>query len=151
MTHCEICGAEEHLVSAIIEGTVMEVCSKCSGFGDIIKVDTPAITVSHQPRKIQVEEVNEYINDNYPALIKEAREKHSLKQSELAEKIGEKESVIHKLESGHMRPPITMAVKLQKLLSIHLIEHYEEPETKSLNINDPELTIGDLVKLRKRK
>ena len=75
----------------------------------------------------------------------------NLKQKELAEKIAEKESIIHQLESGHMKPTISLARKLEKALNIKLIEIYKVQEKKQVDLSDPTLTIGDLLKLDKKK
>ena len=146
---CEICGKRRNLVEAVIEGTMLSVCSECAKFGKTVLIQKrePERKI---PRKIHIEENPEIIIPEFPILIKEAREKLNLKQKELAEKIAEKESIIHQLESGHMKPTISLARKLEKALSIKLIEIYKAQETKQVDLSDPSLTIGDLLKLNKK-
>ena len=66
-----------------------------------------------------------------------------LKQEELARKINEKESLIHKLENELVEPSLKLAEKLEKFLKIKLIEIYSD-ENKYVKNNDDKLTIGDL-------
>ena len=73
----------------------------------------------------------------------------NLKQEELAQKIAEKVSVIHKVESKHLRPSLALAKKLEHFLNIKLIEKYKEEKTKTLDFTDSALTIGDLIKFKK--
>jgi len=145
---CELCGKNSKLTDAIIEGAMLSVCSNCVRFGKVVLVQKiePARKV---PRKIELEEESEIITENYSQLIKKARESMEIRQKELAKKISEKESVIHKLESGSMKPTISLARKLEKFLSIKLIEIYKAQEKKQLDLSNPGLTIGDLLKLKK--
>ena len=147
MGTCEMCGTEGELVDAIVEGTMLSVCRKCSRHGRVVTVEKPVIT-EQRPKKIVIEEVSRYVIDNYAILVKKARERRDWKQEDLAHQINEKESVIHKIESGHMKPDMNLAQKLEKTLGIVLIVQYEEPKEKMVNLKDDALTIGDLVKLK---
>jgi putative transcription factor len=73
-----------------------------------------------------------------------------LKQEELAKKIAEKESVIHKLESGSIIPAIPLARKLEKFLRIALVETIEvdSPETSDRRSSSDGLTLGDLIRIK---
>ncbi len=147
---CELCGKYRNLLSAIIEGTMMSVCNECAKFGNINVIEKKELK-EIKPRKIYIEEkIIEEINPNYSSLIKEAREKMNLKQEELAKKISEKESVIHSLESGALKPQIELAKKLENFLNIKLIEKYGLEEKNKVDLSDPSLTIGDLLKLKKK-
>ena len=142
-----MCGAETWLVDAIVEGTMLKVCSKCSNFGHVVKVEKPTFH-DERPRKVVLQEVSRYVMDNAATLVKQAREKKNWKQEDLAHKIGEKESVIHHVENGHLKPSMDLAVKLERALGIVLIITYEEPKQKQVNLKNDALTIGDLVKLK---
>lgn len=52
--------------------------------------------------------------------IIEARIKKSLTQKELAKKIGTKQSVISRLESGHANPSLAFLKKIAQALHMHL-------------------------------
>lgn len=140
MASCELCGAFGNLTKAIIEGSLLNVCDNCVKFGKAIIVKQQPVK---QVKREAVEIVN-VINPNYPKLIKDAREKSGMKQEDLAKKIDEKISIIHKLETGHLQPTILLAKKLERILNINLIEIYQETHDK-LNLKDSSLTIGDLI------
>src|SRR4030042_5714553 len=109
--NCEICGRERNLVIALIEGSQMKVCSDCGRYG---KVLNEIKTVKKEKKKVEEEEYVEGIVEDYAKLIKDKREKLGLKQEEIAKKINEKESVIHKIENGSLEPSIALAKKLER-------------------------------------
>ena len=89
---------------------------------------------------------------NYSQLIKSARERKGLKQEDFAKFLNEKESVVAKWESGTMKPSIVIARKLENTLGIKLVEEeindsYEKKVSKESDV----LTLGDFIKVRKRK
>lgn len=145
MVNCELCGNSGNLVKAIIEGSLLNVCENCAKFGKAIIIKQASLP--SKPIKQKTTEIINIINPDYPKLIKESREKLGLKQEDLAKKIDEKLSVIHKLETGQLQPTILLAKKLEKTLNINLIEVYQETH-EELNLKDKGLTIGDLIKLK---
>lgn len=151
MGSCEICGRHfENIEKAIVEGVMIDVCHDCSKFGKVIPIRKPLI----EPKRIipvQTKEVMEDIVNNYHQIIKKAREKKGLKQEELARNIAEKESVIHKVETGSLKPSFILAKKLEQFLGVKLIEIQEEKKEVNLNLKNNGLTIGDLLKLKDRK
>src|SRR3989344_2337696 len=112
MGNCEICGEERDLVKAIVEGSLLDVCEECSKFGNTIVVKK--IQREEKPIRKTTTEIINIISPEYPKLIKESREKLGLKQKDLALKLNEKESLIHKLETGSMQPTILLARKLER-------------------------------------
>lgn len=149
MPACEMCGVEGELVTAIVEGSTLELCHRCKEFGDVIETPSEAPQTKNQ-ESVHIPEPEEFMSEDFYSKIKKARERMGITQKELAEKINEKESIIHKFESNHMKPNATVAAKLEKFLGITLIEKYI-PEGKSkIDFKDKGLTIGDLVKLKKR-
>jgi putative transcription factor len=119
------------------------VCESCAKFGKAIFVKQNLQNV--KPIKKDITEIISLVNSNYPIIVKNAREKQGLKQEELAKKIDEKTSLIHKVETGSMQPTILLAKKLEKVLNIKLIEVYEETH-ETLNFKNSDLTIGDLIR-----
>ena len=82
--------------------------------------------------------------------IRKKREQLGMKQEEFAKKIAERESVVHKLETGEFTPSLKLAIKLEKRLNLKLIEELEEEKQKiKLGTESAELTIGDMLKLKK--
>ena len=151
MSNCDMCGYEGPVREAIVEGSLMTICTKCSAYGKVVQVP-PAKNVSqqHSPQQ-ETMEVKEIIVDNYSTVIKTAREKLQLKQEELASHIQEKVSVIHKLESNQFHPPLELARKLEKYLQVQLVENYTQKTPSKVNLQDKNLTIGDLIKIKKTK
>ena len=150
---CELCGRKTELIDAIVEGSMLSVCKNCAKFGNVIEIQKPRLTERPTERMILdlQEENEEYIVDDYAQKIKSARERLNLKQEQLALRIAERESVIHKIESGNMIPTIHLARKLGKFLNIELINPYKEPEKAKMDLKDKEITIGDLIKLKRYK
>jgi len=95
-------------------------------------------------------EVIFYLLNDFAEKIRSKREKLGLKQSEFAKKISEKESIIHKLETGEFKPSLELASKLEKVLNIKLIEEYEEEHLSHTKTDSTIATIGDLVKIKRR-
>lgn len=155
MPQCEMCGTEAKLVDAIVEGSILSVCSRCAKFGNVIAIQKPV--ENPRPSKkleikqeIEMDKEVETIVEDYSLLVRKARERKGLKQEELARFIAEKESVIQKVESGHLEPSFSLAKKLEQFLGIKLIDKTNVAyEKKELDLNDSTLTIGDLIKFKK--
>lgn len=150
MTACELCGKQSELTNAIIEGSMVSVCKECLKFGKVVPIKKPNTYYENRPGKkliIKKSEVTEMVVSNYAQLIKQARESLNLKQKKLAKMLGVKESLLHKIESSHFKPTITLAKKFELFFKIKLIETYEEKEqTREVNLSTTSLTIGDLIK-----
>ncbi len=142
MSACELCGKEENLLSAFVEGVIFRVCSNCSRYGKVIEEKR---FVKIEKREIRREEVVEVILGGFNLVVKNAREKKRLSQEELATKLNEKESLISKIEQGSLKPSIDLAKKLERFLGVKLItqEKIEEAPTK---VKTAALTIGDFIK-----
>jgi putative transcription factor len=150
-----MCGSEEKLYKANIEGSILNVCKKCSKFGKILSVvKEPEKVKPKKPIIIESEpkpEIIEMVIEDFAEKIRNKREKLGLKQEDFAKMISEKESVIHKLETGEFQPSLELTKKLEKALKIKLIEEYEEKHKKTPIISSGPTTIGDLIKIKKRK
>lgn len=155
---CDMCGKEvenSKLFYAKVEGTMLRICDGCTKFGKIVKrVEEERVQVKQQARFIpkSEEEIEDMIVEDYAQLIKLAREKKGIKQEDFAKQINEKESLIHKIETGHMEPNIKLANKIEQFLGIHLVEEVQlqnhRDHTKKENLNN--FTIGDIIKTRKK-
>jgi putative transcription factor len=149
---CELCGKETALFLAVVEGTQLQLCAECGRFGKILhplKQASPAqksAPIKREPTPI------ERIVDDYAQRIRAAREKRGLTQEDFAKLILVKESLVHKMETGHFEPPIDLARRLEKLLRITLVEVREESAVVPAQQGGPRpegLTIGDLFKLKR--
>ena len=140
---CDMCGKDRDLKEVIVEGSLMNVCGLCGGYGvEVIRSNVV------EKKKVVREEIVDFVVDEFGHLIKKGRERKGLKQEELSRAIGEKESLVHAAEAGRIKPSLKVARKLEVFLGIKLVsqEIGERPENKQLNFNDSRLTIGDLLK-----
>ncbi|MBL7056228.1 TIGR00270 family protein [Candidatus Woesearchaeota archaeon] len=149
---CDMCSASGELYRTSIEEAELVVCQKCSKFGKVISK-----VKQHQERKeksfaavSEKEESIEIISKNYAGNIKAARESLNLTQKELAQKLNEKESLIHQLESSHYEPSLELAKKLGSFLKINMIEEYKEKHENLQSKKAEAFTLGDFIKVKKK-
>ena len=151
---CEMCGKEEATVKATIEGTVLTVCGKCSRFGKVVgKVSMPAAAAKGKAGKDELPSTEEYVEIVVPefgSMIKQKRESLGLKQDEFARKVAVKESVLHKMETGSLRPDLEEARRLGKMLGLKLVEKLEEGPAVVTQQRKDVLTLGDMIKIKKK-
>lgn len=143
--HCELCGKEAEIVYAIIEGVELKVCKDCARHGKLLL--KPKLI--SKKSKLETELPMYDYSENYPELIRKKREALGLKQEELALKISEKASFIHKVESGHIKPGLDVAKKLEKFLGIKFVHEIKEEKVNLKPAKTKEFTIGDFIKLKK--
>lgn len=153
--HCELCGQviTGQPMKIWIEGAQLTVCPNCARYGSIIrqKASSKSSQPSPKPRtsqsKLSIEAP--MVIKNYGSVIKQAREHLGLTQEQLAKMIGEKESIIRRLETQRMTPTIELAKKLEKVLKVRLLEAPQEdrelPKVKKI-----ELTLGDVAVIKER-
>lgn len=145
-----MCGKEADLVLVSVEGVEMNLCSGCSKFGVIKK---GFFQSDQKPSsKIRKDEPEFNLVANFASLIKSSREKKNLNQEDFAKFLNERVSFVAKWESGKLRPSVDTARRLERLLGLKLVEGVTEKsfeQEKSRKNN--EFTLGDFVKVRKRK
>ena len=147
---CDLCGKEEELFRVKIEGSVIQVCKNCSKYGEVlVSLDRgnvePKIKISK--KFFESEEKIEVVVKDFSKILRREREKRGLNQEELAKKVNEKLSVIHKLENGHMEPSLELAKKLGKFFGVKLVKEENskmEKEEEEDKIERRNLTLGDL-------
>ena len=141
--YCEMCGKNvPKTQKVIVEGTVLMLCDSCAKFGKPVeqpkKEVKPVVIERPQNRpftayvpKPQKPRVNRntdqedlFIAPEYAQIIREAREKLSWTQEDLAAKLLEKKNVLAKVERGELQPDMKLARKIEKLLDIKIIEKY---------------------------
>lgn len=151
---CDMCGSEvDILAPTMVEGTELNICSKCSKYGIRLKkpmVRAKPLRFSKPKTKEEPEEI-ELIRNDYANLIRDKRSDMGLTQKELAKMLAEKEAIISKMESGSFEPSIPLARKIEKMMGLSLVETEKlapgSPKTES---ESGEFTLGDFVKVRKR-
>ncbi|MAG15557.1 TIGR00270 family protein [Candidatus Woesearchaeota archaeon] len=149
--NCDLCGKEAELFKAIVEGSEMTVCHGCGGYGKVIgKVQIAVEEKKKNKPVMQTTEAMEDVVSNFGELLKRKREELGLNQKDFASKIAEKESILHKLETGAIVPTLERARKLEKMLGLKLVEELkDEPVTQQKS--SAEMTLGDMIKIKKRK
>lgn len=158
--YCEIC--EKPLVvgkKVEVEGSVVVVCDDCTSYGKVVssvdikesaKKTKPRRPKEPVPEKFDIEEDIVLVR-NYHDLIKDAREKLKLKQEELAKLINEPASLIRRIESGKAEPSPSVGRKICRKLDIQLYKKREELGEKVPYTVGKELTLGDVVIVRKSR
>ena len=145
-----MCGKDARLFLTIIENVEMKVCSECARFGKVLKQEAEPLPEKKKQKILKKiganEEIVEIIVPDYSKKIRRAREKLGLDQKEFAKRVALKESVIHKIETGHHKPSIETARKLEKVLNIVLVVEYEEEKKEYKPGEIKTFTIGDLIK-----
>lgn len=145
--NCEMCGADNAEYKAIIEGTELTVCFKCSKHGKILR--KPEVIFKQKEftrfKKQEEPEVVEKIIPDYGAKIRKARTRKNMTQEEFAKKLNIKESLLTKIENSAFKPSLPLAQKLEKVLKIRLIEEVEETKIKIKKEETEAVTVGDLI------
>ncbi len=152
---CEMCGkTTERLININVEGSILKVCSDCLKYGK--RVIQPRTRMQFSRPRIESEII---VVSNYSEKIERARQSRGIKQEEFAKQLKEKESLIHKIETGHLKPDIELAKKIGRALGINLIkelneniensENNNEERSVSKKMNSGVLTIADIIKQKK--
>lgn len=147
MTQCEMCGKIGQLVLADIEGVELSVCMVCAKHGSIRRPHAPAIRPAPKKEGPELMVVPEFAS-----LLRHARENKNMSQEEFSKFLNERESILPKWEAGILVPSIETAQKLERKLQLKLVK-MEETGTAKLEQSrkGDELTLGDFIKVRKRK
>lgn len=164
---CEVCGG---LIygrgkNIIIDGARLKVCSKC-----VLSTNYASQTYKQQPLGKKKTAVPKFsprrairkgkdtmhedltLVEHYNSLVRKSRENIGLTHDELSRKIGEKASLLQKLETGKMVPDQTLIKKLERALKIKLVQPLPRIAVEKKFIKKPfELTLGAVVSLQKKK
>jgi putative transcription factor len=146
---CEICGEKTKRIFVVeIEGVRVRACEECSKSGNVLTIIEEK-NEKRKEKKLYREMIDEYLLvENYGKIISEARKKAGLSIREIAEKIGEKESLVKKIEKEEIRPSEEVIDKLERILKVNLRERIKEVgETKKMEIGK-KLRIADVVVIR---
>jgi len=146
---CEICGKEtKKIFLTEIEGVVVRVCEECSKGGKILNIisENNKPKIERQMSNYQDEEY-ELIED-YGKVIEEARKKIGISLEELAKRIGEKGSLVRKIEREEIRPSDKIIDKLEKFLRIRLREKIDYKPKENKKQLEEKLRIADVIKIK---
>ncbi len=151
--NCDLCGkVDENLSRALIEDVELNICSDCSKFGKVIGPIKKLVSKIILKTPVVIEEKEEKIKllvEDYANIIKKKRESMSISQKDFARKINEKESLVHKIETGIFEPSLALARKLEKALGIKIIEEYEEKHETLKTKKTEGFTLGDFINVKK--
>ncbi len=158
---CEICEKEIKQGKRIrLEGSIVVVCEECSRYGEVVaETEPPEPKPVIAERKAGVEkrpefnlDITEELVDDYAELIKSRRESLGMKQEELAKRINEPSSLIHRIESKRFEPGPDVVKKIQLVLGIKLMERTGSGELGGMKAKSlDELTLGDLAIIKKKQ
>ena len=165
---CEVCG--QRIIGkpriVIIEGAKMMVCERCSSLGSpyiepeakkgaylpVLRRRLKKVTAAKKPSPRMILEDLEVVED-FGRVVRKARERMNLSHEDLGRRIGEKVSVLKKVESGRMIPDLKLARKLEHALKIKLLVPPPE-RLEAVKVPHPpnvEPTLGDVVHLKMGK
>ncbi len=151
MPTCEICGRRTSKLYKIrLEGAEMLVCENCKKYGELISEVSEPKPVKKVVKKPKVEK-EEVVVENYAEIIRGIREKLGLTQADFAKKLGERESLMRKIEDGKLIPTIQLAKKIEREFGVHLVEEIDATEYSVKSPEKEEVTLGDVVDLKVRK
>jgi putative transcription factor len=147
-----MCGKEENLIKADVEGVELKVCSACAKYGKVKKPVRSSLSAQRYKRTFQKkEEPNFKICDDFAYLIRKSRESKEMSQEDFSKFLNERESIVAKWEAGSLKPRINVARNLERKLGIRIVQKdiRVSADLKNNKKND-ELTLGDFVKVRKK-
>ncbi|MEM1530156.1 MAG: multiprotein bridging factor aMBF1 [Candidatus Bathyarchaeia archaeon] len=175
---CDVCGREitgkPHRV--IIEGAKMVTCEECSKLGSeywepkpvmrpletstrkLTKLSSSVKVVSTPVKRASSSTIDVSgkleVVEGFGLIVKRARERMGLTPEDLGKKIGEKESVIKKVESERIVPDIRLASKLEHALKIKILRESTMLEDEKFSLGakfNREITLGEIVQLKDSK
>ncbi len=164
--YCELCGApiKGKGITVSYEGSVITVCNSCyakiKGHSKIVDPKKITSSLKEKPKqqtqrqripssKLESKEDVWEIVDDYPKLIRQARESLGMTTKDLAQKLKVQENVIKRFELGKLKPTLQQARELERILSIRLLVKVEDKgEEISTTKAKYELTLGDIVNVR---
>ncbi len=147
MEDCELCGRPTEIVyTALVEDVELRVCPKCAKGKKIISSGGYGRVKKGGIGRINAEKGDDpALIENYGHVIKEAREKLMIPLKVLAEMINEKETFLNRVEAQRTTPPEALVRKLEKALSIKLIEREKVSESKPAGMKGEKATLGDFI------
>ena len=169
--HCEMCGRpvrKRDSKVVYIEGARLVLCPQCYSrvAKRTVKEEVKNATTKkassskpptslRKPIKRRSPKLENYeVVEDYARRVREARERLGWTQRTLAEAVKESENVIKRIESGRLTPTIELAMRLEKVLGIKLLEPVIDSDfTRPLSGSSTsfkELTLGDIVSIKRR-
>ena len=122
---CEVCGKETGKGKlVVIDGNTMIACMSCASFGKEKEEKQEQVPFMKQvlPPDFKGKEFDLGLDivEDYGRRVRQARDAKGLTVKELAMKIFEKESLLHRIENQSIKPSDEMIGKIEKELGIKL-------------------------------
>ena len=156
MPNCDMCGRGAGVLKrAKIEGAVLDVCDGCAGKGEIIRIPYGggrSFQRSVQPAR-EVKVVEYELASGFGKIIHNARKVREWDVKKLSVVLHAKESLMHKIEAGKIKPDLSFAQRIEHALGIKLVEKVEEDDDDVKNAGSGRggMTLADFVKVKKVK
>ena len=122
MCGAEIKGAAQYVV---IGDSKLRVCKACAHYGTVVveNKNVRAGPMAHAKANSRLYEQMDHdleveVEEDYGRKLKEAREKAGLKQTELANRINEKQSLVRKIENEEIVPSDEVMRKITRVLNL---------------------------------
>jgi len=149
---CELCGKEtQHPRRVMIEGSEMQVCSACAGYGTPVEEKKQASPVTAKTRRVEpysgkdpFADMDTELIEGWGKKIMQARQRQDMSREQLGSLIEEKTSTVAKIENEELRPSDETAKRIERALDISLFEKVSKGITQKKEVRG--LTIGDLLK-----
>jgi len=157
---CEICGSDikDKPVKITLEGATLNVCGKCSHYGQPSNIRSPVsrkispiakVFSPRKPKRDVFDKLGDEINPDYAGIIKNARESQHLTIEQLASRIKEKVMLLRKIEREELVPEDNLRKKLESELNIKLTEKYASEDQRGSGFIRG-TTLGDVAIIRKK-
>lgn len=151
---CEVCGRPvRKLVQVNIEGSVVRACFSCSKLGTRVPGHKPRVpgpkSFRRKPSFKRQEPTLEPV-PGYGDALRDRREELGLTQEELGKRLNEKTSVVARLEAERMVPSEALAKKIERHMGIRILEKVDEQREQAYRASGGELTLGDVVKIKRK-
>jgi len=146
---CELCGRPTKDIYVVnVENVELRACASCAKGKKVVRTEMEAQPQKQRPafqRPRRVPDEERQLVEDYPNVIRNARENMKIPIKVLAEMINEKEHLLLRIEEGKTRPNIELTKKLEKTLKIKLTEEPKEPEKKFVAGKPQGTTVGDFI------
>ena len=121
---CEVCGTQNASNEILMDERRLIVCPDCSSLGEKVKENKPIqANKFKQSAGSSLSGFDDYsLVEGFGQIVRTARQQRQLSIKELAGKIFEKESFLHKIEIEKHIPDEKLTKKLEKFLRIKIIE-----------------------------
>ena len=156
---CELCGKTVNEGFKVrLEGGLVSACTQCANLGEIVQSVKPlpkakpqAVLAPAPQEPLAAASDTEFdVVEGFGTKVKTEREKRNMSQEDLGRAVNEPHSVIHRVELGKLEPTEELARKLEHALRIRLLAKHEELDDVKQKSDKAEITLGDMVVVRKR-